>query len=434
MAELRARVGRTRPPARTGIVHLGLGAFHRAHQAAYTQAVDAERRWGIAAFTGRAQVPAALAEQDGVYTLVVAGEHARATVIDQLSTLSSGRDLPAFRAAVAAPDVSVITLTVTEAGYLLGEDGRVDLVSEEARGDIASLRAGADPSSAPGRLVDALAARRRGGRPLTVLSCDNLTGNGDLLREAVAGIAAEVDPSLAAWIEREVVFPRTVVDRITPASTEDTQRLAGDLTGLDDRAAVLTEAHSEWIIEDRFVTDRPAWERAGVVLAADVAPFAARKLRLLNAAHTLLALEGTLRGHETVHAAFADPVLRAAVEELWDAVARALPDAGPLDDYRRALAARFADAAVPHRLAQIAAGSAEKIRVRIVPTVEAETRAGRDGAEGLRVVAAFLASADETDLASAVARIHGPWARDDRVLTTLRAEATRLGRLPVPRR
>lgn len=428
---MRPRLIRPRPPARTGMVHLGLGAFHRAHQAAYTHAVDSERRWGIAAFTGRSDVPTALAEQQGAYTLVVPGEPARGRVIDQITSLASGRDRAALRAAVGAEQVSVLTVTVTEAGYLLGDGGRVDLNTTTAQAEIAALRAGTAPSTAPGRLVDALSTRRLSGAPLTVLSCDNLSGNGDVLRAAVVGLADQTDEALAAWIRTDVAFPNAVVDRITPAPTAEARRLAAELTGLDDHAAVLTEAHSEWIIEDRFAASRPAWERAGAVLVDDVAPYELRKLRLLNAAHTLLALEGSLRGHETVHAAFADPILRRAVEDLWDAATRTIGGGTDNDRYRTALAVRFADPAVPHRLQQITADSAEKIRVRIVPTIVAERAAGRDGAAGLRVVAAFLAAEAQTALPEAVARLHEPWATEDDVLTIVRDHAARL---PTPHR
>lgn len=434
MAGVRPRLGRARPPARTGMVHVGVGAFHRAHQAAYTQRVDDERRWGISAFTGRSAVPSALAEQDCVYTLVVPGACPRATVIDQLSSVSSGGDRDAFRAAITEEAVSVVTVTVTEAGYLLGDDGRVDPGSEAARVDIAALREGRPAQTAPGRLADALAARWRTGVPLTVVSCDNLRGNGVLLRSAVLAIAAGVDEALADWIRAEIAFPDSVVDRITPAPTPEACRMAEDLTGFEDRAAVLTEAHCEWVIADAFAGDRPAWERAGAVIVDDVAPYELRKLRFLNAAHTLLALEGRLRGHVTVAEAFADPALRRGVDALWDAAARSIPAMAGLDDYRTALAARFADTAIAHRLDQIAAGSAEKLRTRVIPTVEAERRAGRDGDAGLRAVAAFLATEAETDLPSAVSRLHAPWATDDAVMTTLQDQAARAARLPTTHR
>ncbi|WP_267188869.1 MULTISPECIES: mannitol dehydrogenase family protein [Microbacterium] len=416
------------------MVHVGVGAFHRAHQAAYTQRVDDERRWGISAFTGRSAVPPALAEQDGVYTLVVPGQRPQATVIDQLTAVSSGRDRDAFRAAIADEGVAVVTVTVTEAGYLLGDDGRVDPGSAAARADIVALREGRAAQTAPGRLADALNTRRRTGVPLTVVSCDNLSGNGGLLRSAVLAIAAGVDEALADWIRAEVAFPDSVVDRITPAPTPEACRLAEDLTGFEDRAAVLAEAHSEWIIADAFAGDRPAWERAGAVVVHDVAPYELRKLRLLNAAHTFLALEGRLRGHVTVAEAFADPALRRGVDDLWDAAARSIPATTGLDDYRAALAVRFADAAIPHRLDQIAAGSAEKLRTRVIPTIEAERRAGRDGDAGLRAVAAFLATEAGTDLPSAVSRLHAPWATDDTVMTTLRDRAARAARLPTTHR
>ncbi|WP_291048355.1 mannitol dehydrogenase family protein [Herbiconiux sp.] len=416
-AQHRLRPERSAPAPATGIVHLGLGAFHRAHQAAFTAEVDPERRWGIAAFTGRSPVEAALERQDGVYTLLEAGARPGAQLIEQLSSVRSGQDRGAFRSAVADPRVSVLTLTITERGYRLGADGRLDLRDDEVRSDIAALRGecAGGLATAPGRIVDALAVRRASTGPLTVVSCDNLAGNGAATRAAVLGLAGEVDESLAGWIEREIAFPSTAVDRITPRPDARVRELAEHLTGVADDAAVLTERHREWVLEDSFAAERPAWERAGALVVDDVVPFETRKLLLLNAAHTLLALEGRLRGHETVRAAFADPELRRRVEALWDEAARLVPaEAGSVEGYRAQLAERFAEPGIDHRLAQIAQGSGEKLRIRIVPTVLAERAAGRSGRAALRAVAAHLTGSPQ--LRDGIAELHRPWADDDGVL------------------
>lgn len=413
----RDRPVRTAPAPSTGIVHLGLGAFHRAHQAAFTADADPERRWGIAAFTGRSPVPSALEQQGGVYTLVEAGTDPTARLMEQLSSVRSGRDRAAFRSALADPRVSMLTLTLTERGYRLGADGRIDLLDDEVRSDIAVLRGerADDLMTAPGRIVDALAGRRASAGSLTVVSCDNLAVNGAATRSAVLGLAGEVDEALAGWIEREIAFPSTAVDRITPRPDARARELAEHLTGFADDAAVLTERSREWVLEDSFAADRPAWEEAGALVVTDVAPFEARKLLLLNAAHTLLALEGRLRGHETVREAFADAELRGRVEALWDEASRGIPpEAGPTDPYRSTLAERFAEPGIDHRLEQIAEGSEQKLRIRIVPTVLAERAAGRSGRAALRAVAAYLS--DRPQLRDGVAELHRPWADDDGVV------------------
>jgi fructuronate reductase len=411
------RPERTTPAPTTGIVHLGLGAFHRAHQAAFTAEVDPERRWGIAAFTGRSPVEAALERQDGVYTLVEAGARPGAQLIEQLSSVRSGQDRAAFRSALADPRVSVLTLTITERGYRLGADGRLDLSDKDVHSDITVLRGerAGGLATAPGRIVDALAGRRTSAGPLTVVSCDNLAGNGVATRSAVLGLAGEVDESLASWIEREVAFPSTTVDRITPRPDARARELAEHLTGIVDEAAVVTERHREWVLEDCFATERPAWEQAGALVVADVEPFETRKLLLLNAAHTLLALEGRMRGHETVRSAFADPELRRRVEALWDEAARRIPaEAGSAECYRAELAQRFAEPGIDHRLEQIAEASAQKLRIRIVPTVLAERAAGRSGRAALRAVAAHLAGSPQ--LRDGIAELHQPWVDDDGVI------------------
>lgn len=416
-AESRDRPERSAPAPATGIVHLGLGAFHRAHQAAFTAEVDPERRWGIAAFTGRSPVEEALDRQDGVYTLVEAGARPRARLIEQLSSVRSGQDRAALRSALADPWASVLTLTITERGYRLGADGRLDLRDEEVLSDVSVLRGerAGGLATAPGRIVDALAGRRASAGPLTVVSCDNLAGNGAATRSAVLELAGEVDDALAGWIEREIAFPSTAVDRITPRPDARARELAEHLTGIADDAAVLTERHREWVLEDSFAAERPAWEQAGALVVADVAPFETRKLLLLNAAHTLLALEGRLRGHETVRAAFADSELRRRVEALWDEAARLVPaEAGSLESYRAELAERFAEPGIDHRLEQIAEGSGEKLRIRIVRTVLAERAAGRSGRAALRAVAAHLAGSPQ--LRDGVAELHRPWADDDGVI------------------
>ena len=271
-------------------MHLGLGAFHRAHQAWYTDRADAG--WGIAAFTGRSPTAAeALAAQDGLYVLVErAADGDTATVVQSIVQAHDGGDELAWRAAVADPAVTVLTLTVTEAGY-----------AASATDDVAALRSGGGALTAPGRLVDGLRARRDAGvGPLAVVSCDNLPANGAVTERVVRGVARLVDPGLDDWIARNVSFVSTMVDRITPATTDDDRAVARALTGFADAVPVVTEPFSEWVLSGDFPAGRPPWERVGARFVADVEPYEQRKLWLLNAGHSLLAYRGRLLGHDTV--------------------------------------------------------------------------------------------------------------------------------------
>ena len=390
---------RPRPPVR--IVHLGLGAFHRAHQAALTDAADDEREWGIAAFTGRKPDAAhALAAQDGVFTLVergpVADEYRR---VESIVEAHDGADLRTLRDRLSRPEVAIVTITATEAAYLLGAEGQFDPSRAEVAPDVAALRSGGAPRSMPGRLVDGLRARLRSGAgPLAIVPCDNLPANGAAVRSAILGLARLVDETLADDIDAIVSVVDTSVDRITPRTAAGELALVARATGWDDRAPVITEPFVSWVLRGQFPAGRPVWERAGAVFVDQLEPFEHRKLWLLNGAHTLLAAEGVLRGHTTVAAAHADPVIAAAVDTLHDAAAVHLT-APHLDvpAYRAALAARFANSRIEHRLDQIALDSSIKLRARVVPVFIAERSAGRDGSAPAHAIAAWIAALDRLD-------------------------------------
>lgn len=419
------------------IVHLGLGAFHRAHQAWYTDRVDADRAWGIAAFTGRSPKAAdELAAQDGLFTLLT--KHAdrdETEVVRSISEAHDGADLEALRRLIAAPETAIVTLTITEAGYPVDASGWA--------ADVAAVKEGKAPVGAIARLVSALDARRAAGAgPLTVLPCDNLPENGALTRGAVLGIAAELDAGLAAWIEASVAFASTSIDRITPRTTEEDVARVLDLTGWEDRAPVVTEPFRDWIIEGSFPAGRPAWEHAGARFVDDLEPWEQRKLWLLNGAHTLLANAGPSRGHATVAEAIADEALRAAVEALWDEAEHHLPAGLELAAYRAALLERFENPRIRHLLAQIAQDSLQKLRVRIAPVALAERGAGRSAAGCAGAIGAWVGQvlvgadqADRSDHEIAIARtasdpavalvaaIDPRLAADDDFLTAVRAVA-----------
>lgn len=363
------RVTHPAPLRPVRIVHMGIGNFSRAHQAWYTMASDSDHEWGICAFTGRRPDAAELlARQQGLYTLIVRGnESDTLSVIEVVSEVHAGSDEDAFTAAVAARQTALVTLTVTEAGY----------------------RPEAGP---PQRLAAALVERhRRHAGPLAIVSCDNLHTNGEVLRQRVTAEAEPIDAEAAGWIDREVSFVSTSVDRITPRITDADRELVARELGLEDAAPVVTEPFSDWILSGDFPAGRPEWELAGARFVADIEPWELRKLWMLNGAHSLLAFLGLLRGHATVAEAIGDGELVQAMERFWDLAGPLLPDASELglDAYRRELHERFANARMGYPLTQIAGDGLDKLRQRVVPVIRAAQQAGVSAQPALDVVDAW---------------------------------------------
>jgi len=451
-----AAAGIPSEPAPVRIVHLGLGAFHRAHQAWYTQ--RAGDGWGIAAFTGRSPRAAeTLAAQDGLYALVARGAAGDAVeVISSISEARDGADLARLTELLADPDVGVVTLTITEAGYRLGADGALDRDDADVRSDVEALRSasvrpspqargmdharaesgdsalgsadplapgeggagaasaadtGAREAAAPetpqtpdgvtatrgpvtplGRLLLGLAARRAAGAgPVAVVSCDNVPANGSVTRRALTALAHEVDGALAQWVDENVSFVSTSVDRITPAHTGEVDAVVE--AGWHDRATVVTEPFADWVLEGDFPAGRPAWHAVGARFVDDIGPWEDRKLWLLNGAHTILAVAGPARGHATVADAFADDACHALVEAFWAEAVTCLPDDVETADYRVQLAERFANPRIVHRLDQIAAETTTKIRYRIVPIAARLRERGEDAAACADALASWIAAA-----------------------------------------
>lgn len=363
----------------TGIVHLGLGAFARAHIAEYTDDVlDRDfGPWGITGVNLRsADQKARLAPQDGLYTLVSRSDDGDgARVVGAVTRVFGGpADLAAVLEALTAPATRIVSLTVTEKGYCHAPaTGKLDAAHPDIRHDLENPSA---PRSAVGVLVAAL-ERRRSARlaPFTVLCCDNLPHNGKLVGSLVRDFAALRDDTLAAWIEHNGAFPSTMVDRIVPAMTDADIARAEELTGLADAAPVAHEPFRQWVIEDRFVDGaRPAWHDGGAELVSDVAPFEAMKLRLLNASHSALAYLGYLGGHETIGDCAHDPLYRGYVEALWrDEIIPVTPPPPGQDlaVYARALLARYDNRAIRHRTWQIAMDGSQKLPQRLLVTARA---------------------------------------------------------------
>lgn len=393
------------PPARSlaervGILHLGIGAFHRAHQAVFTEdaAVAAdEPGWGICGVTQRSRaVVRQLLPQDCLYAVLQRGSaEPTVRVVGQVSDVLFAEEQGArLRERFMDPSVQVVTITVTEKGYRRGANGGLDLRDPVVEADLA----GAGRSTV-GQLVRGLQARAASSdAPVTLLSCDNLTANGRVLERLVfdfcdAMPTAEGAP-LGEWIEQRVTFPSSMVDRIVPATTQADRDEALAVLGVVDEALVVAEPFRQWVIEDDFAAGRPAWDRAGADLVTDVAPFEQLKLRMLNGAHSLLAYLGALRGYDTIAEAVADEELAEAARRLMaEDVEPTLTGPPGLDvrDYGRQVIERFANPALRHRTTQVAMDGSQKLPLRLLGTVRDRLAAGANPEWAALAVAAWMA-------------------------------------------
>lgn len=391
------RLRRKGPAPRARIAHIGPGAFFRAFNGVFTQeAMDATGTdWGIVAISLRS--PAArdgLSPQGGVYTSVTLREDGQDAKIIGVITeaLVAPEEPERVLAAMADPHIAIVSMTMTEKGYCHNPaTGRLDLSHPDIAGDLAD---NAPPVSAPGLIVEALARRSRAGAPaFTVLSCDNLPSNGQLARGVILDFARARDPELASWIEGHVTFPSTMVDRITPATTEEDILRLEATEGYYDGACVFHEAFRQWVIEDDFVAGRPDWDRAGAQFVRDVEAHETMKLRCLNGTHSALAYLGYLAGFETISDAVADPDFKALCEALWAGEILPTvpqPEGEDLPAYCRALMTRYRDRSLRHRTWQIAMDGSQKLPQRILGTIRDTLDAGRDAPGLCLVVAAWM--------------------------------------------
>jgi len=363
---------------RSRIVHLGFGAFHRAHQALTTDRVLNDRGgdWGIceiSLFSGDVLMQQ-LRAQDHLYTVLEKGADGnRPIVIGAVRECLNARldSLAAIIEKFCEPQVAIASLTITEKGYCIDPaSGRLDLNHPGIAHD---LQHPDEPTSAPGILVEALHRRRqRGLPPFTVLSCDNIPDNGHVVKNAVLGLAEKRSPALAAWIAESVSFPATMVDRIVPAATEASlAEIADALGGVADPCAISCEPFIQWVIEDNFVAGRPAWEAAGVQMVDDVLPWEQMKLRMLNGSHSFLAYLGYLAGYQYISDCMADPLFRRAAERLMmQEQAPTLRITGvDLRAYADSLIARFSNPALKHRTWQIAMDGSQKLPQRMLDSI-----------------------------------------------------------------
>ena len=397
---------RWRPPVdpeelSIGVVHLGIGAFHRAHQALYTEKAMAEvgeAGWGICGVTQRSEaVGEALVPQDCLYSVVESSPartevHVAGAVRE---VLFARRQAAELTERIAAPATGVVTLTVTEKGYRYNPvTGELDVADPEVMADAA----GRPPETVLGRLVGGIEARMgSGGPPLSVVCCDNLPSNGPVLRRLVGDYCRLLPRARASaledWVEANVTFPATVVDRIVPATTDADRARAAQLLGLLDEAAVVTEPFSQWVVEDRFAGPRPAWERAGAELVSDVGPYEEMKLRLLNGSHSALAYLGALAGHDLIADAVAAPGFAAYVRALMDQdmTPTLSPPAGfDLEAYKTALLERFANPVLRHRTTQVAMDGTQKLPYRLLAPIAARWAEGAEPRHACLAVAGWL--------------------------------------------
>ena len=399
--------GYDRSAVTAGIAHFGVGAFHRAHQAAYLdalmnagQALD----WGICGvglLPSDTGVRDALAAQDGLYTLVL--KHPDGTweprVIGSITEYLYGPDDPdAVLRKLSSPEIRIVSLTITEGGYNIDEKtGDIQVGSETVR----DFDEGTAPRTAFGYIVRALARRRAAGvPPFTVMCCDNIRGNGDVTRHVITTLARHMDPELAGWIEAQVKFPNSMVDRITPrTSDEDREQIAARF-GIEDAAPVLCEPFTQWVLEEAFGQERPPYEQAGVQVVEDVEPYELMKLRLLNASHQALAYPGALVGYRLAGEAAQDPLF---AQYLLDYMEReAIPTLRPvpgidLGAYARELISRFCNAEISDTLARLATNGSDGMSRFVLPVITDLLASGGPVSRVATVVACWARYDEGTD-------------------------------------
>jgi mannitol 2-dehydrogenase len=392
----------------TGVVHFGVGGFHRAHQAMYHDRLMNDGKaldWGIC---GVGVMPAdrrmkeALDAQDDLYTLVV--KHSDGTyeprVIGAITELLFAPDDPeAVIEKLAAEATRIVSLTVTEGGYNIDDvTGEFDVANPDVVHD---LEPGATPRTTFGLITEALNRRReRGLAPFTIMSCDNLQGNGHRSHVAFTTFARLRDPELGGWVEREVKFPNSMVDRITPQTTDDDRAEVRDRFGIDDKWPVVCEPFTQWVLEDAFSLGRPPYEDAGVQVVDHVEPYELMKLRLLNAGHQALGYPAYLAGYRLVHEAAQDPLFRAFVLGYMDN--EATPTLAPvpgldLDEYKHTLIERFSNPEVRDTIARLCAESSDRMPKFLLPVLRRQLETGGEIKHCAAVVASWARYAEGVD-------------------------------------
>jgi mannitol 2-dehydrogenase len=398
----------SREDVTTGVVHFGVGGFHRAHMAAYHDRLMNEGKaldWGICGvgvMEADARMRDVLAEQDGRYTLVVKhsdGSWDARTIGSLVEYLYAPDDPEAVIEKLAAPETRIVSLTVTEGGYNL-DDTTGEFVEDDPR-VAADLEEGATPKTVFGLVTEALRRRReRDIVPFTIMSCDNLQGNGRLARTAFTAFARLRDQELGDWIAEHLHFPNAMVDHITPATTEEDVEEVHERFGVEDRWPVVCEPFWQWVLEERFNDGRPPYEDVGVQMVDDVEPYELMKLRLLNASHQAIAYFGHLCGYHLVHEAAQDPLFRDLLARYMDE--EATPTLAPvpgvdLPEYKRTLIERFSNPEVRDTVPRLAAESSDRIPKWLLPVVREQLASGGEITRSAAVVASWARYAEGVD-------------------------------------
>lgn len=399
--------GYDRAAVSVGIVHIGVGGFHRSHLAVYVDDLmnaGCGTAWGICGVGLLAKderMRAVMAAQDCLYTLVIKnadGTSQPRVVGSIVDYLFAPDDLDAVIEKMADPAVRIVSLTITEGGYSLGGNGRFDPTTPDIAAD---LEPGTTPRTAFGLMTEALARRRaRGVEAFSVMSCDNIEGNGDITARVLTGFARLKDAELGRWVAANVRFPNSMVDRITPATTDADRADLSEEFGIEDGWPVVCEPFRQWVLEDRFGAARPAFEQVGVQVVDDVAPYEVMKLRLLNASHQALAYPAYLAGYRYVHEAAQDPLF---VRFLLDYMrVEAVPTLRPvpgvdLDAYTARLVERFANPGVRDTVARLSGYSSDLIPKFLLPVVRAQLDCGGPIRRAASAIAFWARYAEGTD-------------------------------------
>nr|WP_294693438.1 mannitol dehydrogenase family protein [uncultured Friedmanniella sp.] len=400
--------GYDRSSVTAGIVHFGVGGFHRAHQAMYLDRLMEQGRaleWGICGvgvMASDARMRDTMAAQDCLYTLVMKdpdGSWTPKVIGSIVDYLYAPDDPEAVIEKMADPATRIVSLTITEGGYNFSPvTGEFDAENPAVRADLAP---GATPTTTFGLVTEALARRRaRGVAPFAVMSCDNIPGNGQMAQEVFGAFAALRDVELGRWVREQVCFPNSMVDRITPGTTDDDRAQIAERFGIDDAWPVVCEPFTQWVLEDRFNLGRPPLEEAGVQVVDDVEPFELMKLRLLNASHQALCYFGYLAGYRLVHEVAQDPLfatfLRAYMDQEGTPTLPPVPGMD-LDAYKTELIARFSNDAVRDTVARLCAESSDRIPKWLLPVIRTNLDAGRPAPLAAAVVASWARYAEGVD-------------------------------------
>ena len=410
-----------RNKTKSGILHIGVGNFHRAHEEFYTDQLlrldPSQQDWAI---TGAMLLPSderlykVLKNQDGVYTLTICGRDGKDETVEIGSlkdVIWAQKEPELVIEKIADPDTKIVSMTITEGGYNIDKDGNFDLSNEAVKRDLANP---SEPETVFGYVAEGLRKRKNDGAgKVTILTCDNLQHNGNTAKKAFMTFMKAQDPELAAWAEENVTFPNSMVDRITPATRpEDIDRL-NIKNGTDDRAPVYCEDFIQWVVEDNFANGRPKWEEVGVEFTDDVAPYENMKLSLLNASHSLLSYPSFLSGYRKVDEAMKDERIKKFVKDFMDIdITPYVPAPGntDLEEYKQTLIERFANSSVSDQVARLCFDGLAKFPVYLIPNV---TKMVKDGKDLTRVAYLFAAYYDylkyHTDDKGATFEVAEPW-------------------------